>query len=85
MAKKLTKAESAWLDELEAVMSRCPSERLQCYTTGDNDLTFYDKPVADSWERANPREQLDASELHERAGSRLRVIRGAFLIDSCAG
>jgi hypothetical protein len=84
-AKKLTEAESAWLDELEAVMKRCPSKRLQAYTTGDNNLTFYDKPTADAWEAKNPSEQLDAGALHERAGSRLRSIYGAFLIDSCAG
>lgn len=84
-AKKLTKAENAWLDELEAVMKRCPSPRLQSYTTGDNNITFYDKPVADAWEAKHPHEQLDAGELHERAGSRLRSIYGNFLIDSCAG
>lgn len=84
-AKRLTKAENEWLDELEAVMQRCPSKRLQCYTTGDTNLTFYDKPVADAWEAKNPREQLDASELHRRAGSELRSIFGAFNIDSCAG
>jgi len=85
MAKKLTKAESAWLDELEAVISRCPSPRMNAYTVGDNDLTFYDKPVADAWEAKNPRLQLDAGELHQRAGSVLRVVRTNFNIDSCAG
>lgn len=84
-AKKLTAREQAWLDELEEVMGRCPSPRLQCYTTGDNNLSFYDKPVADKWEDANPRAQPDAGELHDRAGSALRTVYGNFNIDSCAG
>jgi hypothetical protein len=84
-SKKLTAVEIAWLGKLEAVLRACPSSRLACYTVGDNDLTFYDKNVAASWEAAHPREQLDAPEMHARAGSYLGVVTGSFNIDSCSG
>ena len=84
-AKKLTAAEKAWMEKLSAVLTACPSPRLACYTVGDNDLTFYDKNVAASWEALHPREHLDAPDLHRRAGSYLGVVHGPFNIDSCAG
>lgn len=41
-SKKLTKAEQKWVDELQAVLDRCPSERLGFYTIGDNNVFLYD-------------------------------------------
>lgn len=84
-AKKLTVVETAWMAKLEAVLKACPSSRLACYTTGDNDLMFYDTNVAKEWEAKNPRDQIDAGELHKRAGSFLCTVTGTFNIDSCAG
>jgi hypothetical protein len=84
-AKKLTKAEKVWLSRLEDLMSDVPTKRLACYTIGDNDLMFYDQNVSEAWERENPREQIDATELHRRAGSALGSVSGRFRIDSCAG
>ncbi|MBZ0057135.1 MULTISPECIES: hypothetical protein [unclassified Leclercia] len=43
MAKKLTKKEQAWIDELQAVLDRCPSpEKIGYYTIGDNNIFLYD-------------------------------------------
>jgi hypothetical protein len=84
-AKPLTKAEKAWLAKLEQVMMECPSDRLCCYTIGDRDLHFYDHHVSRQWEKDNPREELDASILHERAGSALATVNANFKIDNCAG
>ncbi|CAI1573865.1 Uncharacterised protein [Serratia entomophila] len=39
---KLTKAETKWLDELQEVLNRCPSNRLGFATIGDRDVTVYD-------------------------------------------
>ncbi|MEB7611771.1 hypothetical protein NGC34_00260 [Klebsiella michiganensis] len=40
---KLTKKESAWLDEVNAVLARCPSpEKFGFYTIGDSDIHLYD-------------------------------------------
>ena len=83
--KPLTAAEKKWLQKLEDVMSECPSERLQCYTTGDHRLTFYDRAHAQAWELDNGYPALDAGELHEAAGSKLKIVSGSFVIDSCAG
>ncbi|WP_263064758.1 hypothetical protein [Dickeya dadantii] len=40
---KLTKKERAWLDELQAVLNRCPSTRLGFFTIGDPVLVVYDR------------------------------------------
>lgn len=84
-AKPLTAKEKAWIKEVEAVLARCPSTRLNSYTIGDAEISLYDKPVADAWEQANGYPQLDAGQIHERAGSFLGVINFPFQIDSCAG
>ncbi len=40
---KLTKKEQAWVDELQAVLDRCPSpEKIGFYTTGDCGVYLYD-------------------------------------------
>lgn len=43
MSVKLTKKEQAWVDELQAVLDRCPSpDKIGFYTIGDNDVLLYD-------------------------------------------
>ncbi|MGE2471818.1 hypothetical protein ACMFCN_28415 [Klebsiella michiganensis] len=40
---KLTKKEQAWVDEVNAVMSRCPSpKKIGFYTIGDPSIALYD-------------------------------------------
>lgn len=39
---KLTKKEQAWVDEVNAVLARCPSKRLGFYTIGDDQVMLYD-------------------------------------------
>lgn len=45
--KPLTKAERAWLAELQEVLNRCPSKRLGFYTIGDPEITIYDRSKED--------------------------------------
>lgn len=40
---KLNKKERAWLDELQEVLNRCPSERLGFFTIGDPIIYVYDR------------------------------------------
>lgn len=40
---KLNKKERAWLDELQEVLNRCPSERLGFFTIGDPRIYVYDR------------------------------------------
>jgi len=40
--KPLTKAERAWLIELQELLNRCPSKRIGFITIGDPSVTIYD-------------------------------------------
>jgi hypothetical protein len=40
--KPLTRAERAWLDDLDALLARCPSDRIAFYTIGDDFLGLHD-------------------------------------------
>ncbi|MBH3027187.1 hypothetical protein I5Q96_11155 [Serratia marcescens] len=40
---KLNKKERVWLDELQEVLNRCPSERLGFFTVGDPKIHIYDR------------------------------------------
>lgn len=53
MTSKLTKKELAWLDEVNAVLARCPSpEKIGFFTIGDPVIGLYDlrrdKEISDS-------------------------------------
>lgn len=39
---KLTKAEKAWVAEVQAALDKCPSTHLGFATAGDHDLTIFD-------------------------------------------
>ena len=40
---KLNKKEQAWIDDLQALLNRCPSNRIGFYTVGDPQIGLYDK------------------------------------------
>jgi hypothetical protein len=84
-AKKLTTAEKKWVDELQAVLNKCPSKRLGAYTTGDADLKIYDKPVFDAYRDANPRDDRDDVIVHQEIGTVLDSIDTPFQVDGVAG
>jgi hypothetical protein len=39
---KLTAAEAKWIDDVNALLAKCPSKRLGFYTIGDRDVYVYD-------------------------------------------
>lgn len=39
---KLTAKESKWLKEVQAVINKCPSNRIGFFTIGDNDIYAFD-------------------------------------------
>lgn len=46
MAKKmkpLTAAEAKWVEQLEALLAKCPSKRIGAFTVGDDYITLYDR------------------------------------------
>ena len=83
-AKPLTKKESKWLNKLEKVLKECPSDRLECYTIGDNDITFYDRHVLKKYE-TSLREGDDMGPMCDASGARLKIVYSNFGIVSAAG
>ena len=85
-AKLLTKKEKAWLGRLEKVLMACPTDRLECYTVGDNDLMFYDKNVHAAHEKTRGyREEQDMCPACDECGAHLgRVFSKCFIV-SAAG
>lgn len=86
--KKLTKAERDWVEQFKDLMAACPSKRLGAYTTGDSDITIYDKPAFDAHRRdveERVRDVPDDVTLHAQIGSVLDVIHMPFQVDGIAG
>lgn len=85
-AKPLTEKEAAWLKRLEKVLMACPTDRLECYTIGDNDLKFYDKNVYNAHEETRGfREEQDVGAACEDCGAHLGTVNSNFWIVSAAG
>jgi hypothetical protein len=40
--KPLTAAERRWIKEVNALLKKCPSDRLQGFTIGDHDVVVFD-------------------------------------------
>lgn len=47
---RLTKAEKQWIEDLQEVLDRCPSERLGFYTIGDANVTVIDRVLTQKYE-----------------------------------
>lgn len=83
---KLTKAEKAWVEKLQAVIDKCPSKRLAAYTIGDADITLYDgsrQAQILAIQDANPDMELGDAVEHDHA--KLAKLRFPFQIHSVAG
>lgn len=86
--KPLTASERAWVDALRKLMNSCPSKRLGAYTTGDANITFFDKPVFDAGRRELERQQRDLPEdvqIHESLGTVLESVSLPFQLEGVAG
>ena len=40
---EFTKEENRWVRRIQKALNECPSDRLGFYTTGDKDVTIFDK------------------------------------------
>lgn len=84
--KPLTKKEQAWISELQRVVKKCPSKRMEAYTIGDNDITIYDKnaykAVEDSY---SGNDTPDVCQMVDESDSELARIFFKFGIVSSAG
>jgi hypothetical protein len=85
-AEPLTKKEIAWFKKLQAVLDEYPSDRLECFTIGDSNLTFYDKNVYNEFEKnLSYRETLDVGIISNRSGAELVIIDTHFGVVSASG
>lgn len=86
--KNLTKAESDRIAKFKDLMAACPSKRLGSYTTGDADLSIYDKPAFDAYRKeveAKVRNTPDDVTMHGDIGSVLTIVHMPFQVDGIAG
>ena len=82
--KKFSKAESEWFKKFQELMDACPSKRLGAFTTGDADLTIYDKPAFDEYRKdleTKVRDIPDDVTMHNDIDSVLGTIRMPFQVD----
>lgn len=49
---ELTPEEAKWLKRVQRALSACPSNRIAFYTTGDNNVTAYDRDKQDAIDAA---------------------------------
>jgi hypothetical protein len=77
-------AEKKWLKDVQAVLDRCPSDRLGFFTIGDPDVTVIDQPETDKYERAN-NPGGDYCNTVEKAGTCLGRLNFPANVHSTAG
>lgn len=81
---KPTKAEKAWLEELQELLDRCPSKRLGFYTIGDPSVSVYDcSKDAKIYEIAD--RGGDFGNAVDKAGARLGDLTFPFNVHSTSG
>ena len=69
---RLTKAERKWIDDVQALLSACPSKRLGFYTIGDPDVILYDLTKEAKIEAVmDENDRFDFGSAVEKAGAAL--------------
>lgn len=82
----LTPEEKKWLKKLQNVLNECPSNRMESYTIGDNDITIYDISANDSEEAENSAvRNCDWCDVIAATGTELASITFPFAVLSTAG
>ncbi|WP_048796176.1 MULTISPECIES: hypothetical protein [Serratia] len=74
---KLTKAEKKWLEELQEVLNRCPSKRLEFFTIGDPSIGVID---ATRTHEIESEQEQNGGEFC-RAASKLEADFGGYTLD----
>lgn len=82
----LTSEEKKWLKKLQKVLNECPSNRMESFTIGDNNIVIYDISANDSEEAENlARDSNDWCNVVDATGTELATILFPFAILSTAG
>lgn len=79
---KLTKAEKAWIAEVQAALDKCPSDRIGFFTTGDCSVYLWDMDKADAVNAR--REDFCSAVSAEKAGFSVDITFPAQ-VESTAG
>jgi len=82
----LTPEEKKWLKKLQTVLNECPSNRMESYTIGDDNIVIYDISANDS-EEANrlSSDNNDWCHVIDATDTELAIINFPFAVLSTAG
>lgn len=84
----LSSAEKLWLKKLQDLLDKCPTERFGSYTTGDDDITIFDKVKFDEWSKTRLDLHESTGELCykiQKAGAFIQTIDFPFSVESTSG
>jgi hypothetical protein len=82
----LSKEEKKWLKDLQNILDKCPSDRMECYTIGDNSITIYDIAANNSEEAENLHKgSNDWCNVIDATDTELTTIKFPFAVLSTAG
>lgn len=84
-AEPLTAAERKWIRALQATLSLCPSKRMIAFTTGDNDVTIYDRSFRNLVDEMVMRGNVEVGQAVHELDAELATLRFPFLVQSTAG
>lgn len=85
MAKRLNKAEAAWIAELQEVLDRCPSTRLGFFTIGDPNISIYDRGSDAEITKLQDTRGLDFGPAASKCNARLGEVIFPSNVHSTAG
>ncbi|HBG51915.1 MAG TPA: hypothetical protein DDW89_08935 [Gammaproteobacteria bacterium] len=85
MTKPLTRAETAWLVALQAMLDKPPSRRLGFYTTGDRDVAVYDLSKEDQINETLDTAHVEFCGAVDRHDARLGRLRFPAPVHSTSG
>ena len=81
----ISKEEKAWLRKLERLLMAPPTDRLGLYTTGDFELTVYDRTLDGEMNAAQDARNVDFCQTVDELGAHIGTVRSACQILSTAG
>lgn len=82
---ELTDDELKWIKKLNALLQKCPSDRLGFYTVGDPRVEVYDTAFEGEIEEIMNRSNSDFGPAVDKVGARLGSLRFPANVASTAG
>ena len=79
------KAEKAWMEKLEKLLTNPPSDRIGTYTTGDREIMVYERTKEDDLNDIMDRCNTDFCCAVDELDAGLGIVRAAMNIHSTSG